>query len=61
VEQGALTASCSSPTRLTDPFDSNYKKADGHVWLIPHNPAYSPMMADSAVHHRQGGIRLRRI
>jgi len=25
------------------------KKADGHVWLIPHNPAYSPMRADSAV------------
>jgi repressor LexA len=24
------------------------KKADGHVWLIPHNPAYSPMMADDA-------------
>lgn len=25
------------------------KKADGHVWLIPHNPAYSPMMADGAI------------
>jgi repressor LexA len=25
------------------------KKADGHVWLIPHNPAYSPMMADDAI------------
>jgi repressor LexA len=25
------------------------KKADGHVWLIPHNPAYSPILADSAV------------
>lgn len=25
------------------------KKADGHTWLIPHNPAYSPIMADSAV------------
>jgi repressor LexA len=24
------------------------KKADGHVWLIPHNPAYSPIMADDA-------------
>jgi repressor LexA len=24
-------------------------KADGHVWLIPHNPPYSPMMADDAV------------
>jgi repressor LexA len=26
-----------------------FKKADGHVWLIPHNPAYSPIMADAAV------------
>jgi repressor LexA len=25
-----------------------FKKADGHVWLIPHNPAYSPIMADDA-------------
>ncbi|MGH3253451.1 MAG: LexA family protein [Trebonia sp.] len=25
------------------------KKADGHTWLIPHNPAYSPIMADRAV------------
>jgi repressor LexA len=24
------------------------KKADGHVWLIPHNPAYSPIMAEGA-------------
>jgi len=26
-----------------------FKKIDGHVWLIPHNPAYSPIMADDAV------------
>jgi repressor LexA len=26
-----------------------FKKVDGHVWLIPHNPAYSPIMADDAV------------
>jgi repressor LexA len=25
-----------------------FKKVDGHVWLIPHNPAYSPLMADDA-------------
>lgn len=25
------------------------KEADGHVWLIPHNPAYSPMMAGRKV------------
>jgi repressor LexA len=26
-----------------------FKKADGHVWLIPQNPAYSPIPADDAV------------
>jgi repressor LexA len=26
-----------------------FKKVDGHVWLIPHNPVYSPVMADDAV------------
>jgi repressor LexA len=25
-----------------------FKKVDGHVWLIPHNPAFSPLMADRA-------------
>jgi repressor LexA len=25
-----------------------FKKVDGHVWLIPHNPAFSPIMADEA-------------
>jgi repressor LexA len=25
-----------------------FKKRDGHVWLIPHNPAYVPILADNA-------------
>ena len=25
-----------------------FKRAGGHVWLIPHNPAYEPVMADNA-------------
>ena len=25
------------------------KKADGHTWLIPHNPTYSPILADNVV------------
>jgi repressor LexA len=25
-----------------------FKRVDGHIWLIPHNPAYSPIMADNA-------------
>jgi repressor LexA len=25
------------------------KRSDGHVWLIPHNPAYAPILGDDAV------------
>lgn len=25
-----------------------FKKRDGHVWLIPHNPAYVPILGDNA-------------
>ena len=25
-----------------------FKKQDGHVWLIPHNPAYTPILGDEA-------------
>ena len=25
-----------------------FKKSDGHVWLIPHNPAYTPIPGDEA-------------
>ena len=24
------------------------KRSDGHVWLIPHNPAYTPILGDEA-------------
>ena len=26
-----------------------YKKSGGHVWLLPHNPAYEPIAGDAAV------------
>ncbi len=26
-----------------------YKRRDGHVWLMPHNPAYAPILGDEAV------------
>jgi repressor LexA len=26
-----------------------YKRRDGHVWLLPHNPAYAPIPGDDAV------------
>ena len=25
------------------------KRRDGHVWLMPHNPAYEPILGDDAV------------
>jgi repressor LexA len=25
-----------------------FKRVDGHVWLIPHNPAYAPILGDKA-------------
>ena len=25
-----------------------FRKRDGHVWLIPHNPVYTPILADNA-------------
>ncbi|MBV9383441.1 MAG: transcriptional repressor LexA [Streptosporangiaceae bacterium] len=25
-----------------------FKQSDGHVWLIPHNPAYAPILGDDA-------------
>jgi repressor LexA len=24
------------------------KRVDGHIWLIPHNPVYSPIIDDDA-------------
>ena len=25
-----------------------FKRSDGHVWLMPHNPAYKPIPGDEA-------------
>ncbi|NUT94244.1 MAG: repressor LexA, partial [Saccharothrix sp.] len=25
-----------------------FKRKDGHVWLMPHNPAYEPILGDEA-------------
>ena len=25
-----------------------FKKSDGHVWLMPHNPLYAPILGDDA-------------
>ena len=26
-----------------------FKRADGHVWLMPHNPLFDPILGDNAV------------
>jgi repressor LexA len=26
-----------------------FKRSDGHIWLMPHNPAYAPILGDDAV------------
>jgi repressor LexA len=26
-----------------------FKRADGHIWLMPHNPVYTPILGDDAV------------
>ena len=31
-----------------------FQRKDGHVWLLPHNPAYDPIDGTHATHPRQG-------
>ena len=38
-----------------------YKRADGHVWLMPHNPAYAPILGDDAVIRGKVVAVLRRV
>jgi repressor LexA len=28
-----------------------FKRSDGHAWLVPHHPAYVPLLADDATNH----------
>jgi len=38
-----------------------FKRADGHVWLMPHNPVYTPILGDDAVIVGKGVAVLRRV
>ena len=38
-----------------------YKRRDGHVWLLPHNPAYEPILGDEATILGRVVMVLRRI
>jgi len=51
AENGEIVAAM-VPSNGSDDYEATVKtlkKADGHTWLIPHNPAYSPIMADTAI------------
>ena len=50
VENGDIVAAMlvSDTSGDSEATVKTFKKVDGHIWLIPHNPAYSPMMADDA-------------
>jgi repressor LexA len=38
-----------------------YKRVDDHVWLMPHNPAYAPILGDNAVIRGKVVAVLRRV
>jgi repressor LexA len=38
-----------------------FKQSDDHVWLVPHNPAYAPMMGDDAIILGKVVVVLRRL
>ena len=50
VENGDIVAAMlKSDTSADDEATvKTFKKRDGHVWLIPHNPAYEPILGDKA-------------
>ena len=50
VENGDIVAAMlvSDTSGDSEATVKTFKKVDGHIWLIPHNPAYAPMMADDA-------------
>jgi repressor LexA len=51
AESGDIVAAM-LPSGISDDYEATVKtlkKTGGHVWLLPHNPAYSPILADSSV------------
>jgi repressor LexA len=50
IENGDIVAAMlESDTSADDEATvKTFKKRDGHVWLIPHNPAYVPILGDNA-------------
>jgi repressor LexA len=50
AENGEIVAAMldSDSTDGSEATVKTYRKRDGHVWLIPHNPAYTPIPGDKA-------------
>jgi repressor LexA len=48
VENGDIVAATIDGVEVEGTVKS-LKRSDGHVWLIPHNPAYAPILGDDAV------------
>jgi repressor LexA len=50
VENGDIVAAMleSSTSGEGEATVKTFKKRDGHVWLLPHNPAYAPIPGDNA-------------
>jgi len=47
VENGDIVAATIDGVEVEGPVKT-FKRADGHVWLMPHNPAYAPILGDAA-------------
>jgi repressor LexA len=47
VENGDIVAALIDGVEIEGTVKT-FKRTDGHVWLIPHNPAYRPILGDNA-------------
>ena len=48
AENGEIVAAQLDRSGATEATVKTLQRLDGHVWLMPHNPAYQPIPADDA-------------
>ena len=48
AENGEIVAAQLGETETAEATVKTLQRLDGHVWLMPHNPAYQPILADDA-------------
>ena len=48
AENGEIVAAMEGRGDEGEATVKTFKKSDGHVWLMPHNPLYDPILADDA-------------